>query len=63
MLNQYSIPLQKAYTLSCVKMNLFSATDYALAKLKDLLPTKEYTAFASEIKTKQEQQLNSMVWK
>ncbi len=63
MMNQYSIPLQKAYTLQCVKLNLFGSTDFGLAKLKDLMSKSDYTAFASEVKRKQEERVNNMEWK
>ena len=63
MLNQYSIPIQKAYTLQCVETNNFNFADYSLKKLKDLLSEKEYLTFAKEVEEQKEKRLSEIEWK
>lgn len=63
LLNPYSPTLQKAYARQSVKMHLFSFADFAVEKVKDLLPKSEYEAFALEIQKSKEQINNNVDWK
>jgi len=63
MLNAYSVPLQKEYARQCVEMSLFGFADYAVNKLKDLMPKQEHGVFAAEIAKQKEVVTSNIDWK
>jgi len=63
MLNQYSVVIQKAYTLQSIESNYFNFADYSLNKLKILMDKSQYQAFAKEVALRKEKKLNEIEWK
>ena len=63
MLNQYSIPIQKLYTLQCIQTNYFNFADYSLKKLKDMMTASEYKKFEKEVEQKKSKSLSEIEWK
>ncbi|MBC7387587.1 MAG: hypothetical protein H7329_00105 [Opitutaceae bacterium] len=63
MLNQYSIPIQKLYTLQCIQTNYFNFADYSLNKLKDLMSVNDYIKFEKDVEQKKAKRLSEIEWK